>query len=159
VRNSLRLGLVLLVLAFGVAACSSNEKVGSGLQTNVTGGNGQRLGERTTTTAPATTTTGKPVATTAARPTTTVAQAALEIHINEASPQFDPAVGAVRVGSVVRWINSGNKPHSVESDDPGAFASPMIPPGGSWDFKTKATGSFNYTDGTRPYAVGQLQVS
>ena len=157
--KSLRLGLVLLVLAFGVAACSSNEKVGTGLKTNVTGGNGQRLGERTTTTQPATTTTAKPVATTRPRPTTTVAQASLVIHINLNSPQFEPAVGAVRAGSVVRWTNSDSAPHSVESDDPGAFTSPMIPPGGSWDFKTKATGSFNYHDGTRPYAVGQLQVS
>jgi plastocyanin len=159
VRNSLRLGLVLLVLAFGVAACSSNEKVGTGLKTGVTGGSGQRLGERTTTTTPATTTTAKAVTTTRPRPTTTVAQAALEIHIKAQSPQFDPAVGAVRAGSVVRWINSDSQPRSVESDDPGVFTSPMIPPGGSWDFKTKSTGSFNYHDGTRPYAVGQLQVS
>jgi hypothetical protein len=35
----------------------------------------------------------------------------------------------------------------------------MIPPGGTFDFKATTAGSYNYHDGTRPYAVAQLQVS
>jgi hypothetical protein len=48
-------------------------------------------------------------------------------------------------------------PRSVE-DSAGAFRSPTIPPGGSWDYKANTAGTYNYSDGTRPYAVGQLVV-
>lgn len=160
-----RLPLLLLVLVLVAgAACSSDNKVGEGLDTNVKGGSGPRLGEATTTIAPVTTaappaTTAKPVATTA-RPVATTAppaSPALVIKIQAASPQFDPAVGSVRSGSIIRWQNVDSQPRSVEADN-GAFRSPPIPPGGTFDLKAPAPGSYNYHDGTRPYAVAQLQI-
>ena len=154
-----RLGVVTLLLVAGGAACGDDSKVGEGVKTGLTGPGGQRIGERTTTTAPAAAPSTTRAAPTTAKPVTTVApHAALEISIKGQSPQFDPTVGSVRVGSIVRWINTDSQPRSVESDD-GSFASPMLAPGATWDYKTRAAGTFNYHDGTRPFAVGQLQVS
>ncbi|HUR78262.1 MAG TPA: hypothetical protein VMZ22_09970 [Acidimicrobiales bacterium] len=158
--KGLRLVVVSLVLLLGAAACGEDSTVGDEVRTGLTGPGGNRLGERTTTTAGVITTTTARAATATTKAVTTTApvQVALEVKIQAKSPQFDPAVGSVRVGSVVRFINTDSAPHSVEADD-GSFASPIIPPGGHWDYKTRTAGSFNYHDGTRPYAVGQLQVS
>lgn len=173
--------LLLFVVALGgLGACSEDNKVGSGVKVdkNAAGSN-SRLGATTTTAAaaaapttaapaaapittaaPATTAAPKPTPTTAA-PTTTVAQAtAFEIAIygdNSGQRQFEPPQAGVRLGTVVRWVNKDSVARSVESAEAG-FQSPSIPPGGSWDFKTDTKGTFNYQDGTRPYAVGVLQV-
>jgi plastocyanin len=158
VRQRSIVGLLCIAL-LALGACGGNTKVGENIDVNnLKNKGGTRLGEVTTTVAAVTTTpsTTRPVATTR-QVTTTVAQAALEIKIKAAAPQFDPAVGQVRSGSTVRWVNTDSQPRSVEGDS-GTFASPMIPPGGKWDFKVGAPGTYNYHDGTRPYAVGQLQV-
>jgi plastocyanin len=158
--------LAVVALAVGAAACSSDNKVGEGLNTDVKGGT-NRLGEATTTTAPPVTTaapaTAPKAVVTTAKPPVTAAKAApaapaLVIKIQQSSPQFDPALGAVRTGQIVRWQNADSQPRSVEADN-GAFRSPMIPPGGTFDLKAPAPGSYNYHDGTRPYAVAQLQIS
>ena len=60
-------------------------------------------------------------------------------------------------GSTVRWQNNDSVPRSVE-DSGGAFRSPSIPPGGTWDYKASTPGKYSYSDGTRPYAVGELNV-
>jgi plastocyanin len=152
--------VALLIAAMG--ACGSDSKVGEGLNTNdLKGKGGTRLGETTTTKAPPTT--AKPVPTTRPKPTVappttaTAAPIALEIKIQAAAPQFNPAVGQVRNGQVVRWTNADSQTRSVVADS-GAFSSPDIPPGGHWDFKANGVGRYNYHDGTRPYAVGELQI-
>ena len=172
IRRSTILLLSLAMLAVG--ACSEDNEVGTGVKVEKGEGGATRLGETTTTEAPAAPaetappTTAAPVATTAApRPTTTAAPAttapqaaAFEIEIfsdGSGKKQFEPPQAAVRVGTVVRWINRDTQNRSVESADAG-FQSPLIPPGGSFDYKTTETGTFNYQDGTRPYAVGVLQV-
>jgi plastocyanin len=172
-----RAALVLAVLSLMVlGACSEDNEVGSGVKVdkNAAGGN-NRLGGTTTTAAPAATTTAAPTATTAPKtattapkaatttaPTATTAPAAtaFEITINGDSSgkkQFEPPQAGVRLGTVVRWVNRDSVDRVVESQEAG-FQSPTIPPGGSWEYKTEAKGTFNYQDGTRPYAVGVLQV-
>lgn len=168
-RRVLTTALAVIALA---GACSDKSKVGEGIDESQlsSGGSGPRLGETTTTEAPATTTppaavtTAKPAATTAppaTAPPTTAQAVAITIKIQSdttAGGQFNPSQVAVKKGALVRWTNTDTVERSVEADN-GAFQSPMIPAGGSWDYKTVQAGSFNYHDGTRPYAVGALVVS
>jgi plastocyanin len=84
---------------------------------------------------------------------------ALEIKIqgDTQGSQFEPRLGQVRTGTTVKWVNVDSQARSVEADN-GAFRSPSIPPGGSYELRAPAPGTYNYHDGTRPYAVAQLQV-
>lgn len=104
------------------------------------------------------------VATTATTATTAPAAsvATLEIAINgdtSADPPLDPREAAVYVGSVVRWVNRDTVPRSVQATN-GAFRSPMIPPGGTFDYQaTRVTPEpIAYGDGTRPYVNATLEV-
>jgi plastocyanin len=166
-----RIRLLLAVVA-GVAlltgACGDDSEVGAGLDDEgLDGGSGPRLGEATTTVATtAPPVTAAPVTTAPAAPVTTRPPAttapptvALEIKIqgDTQGSQFEPRLGQVRSGSIVKWVNVDSQARSVVADN-GAFRSPSIPPGGSWELRAPAPGTYNYTDGTRPYAVAQLQV-
>jgi plastocyanin len=111
-------------------------------------------------TAGTTPTTAKATATTAPPTTaTTVPQAMLEIAIrsDNADTKFDPENAAVYVGSIVRWVNKDTVARSVQADN-GQFRSPMIAPGATFEYRATKEGTYNYTDGTRPYAIGILQV-
>ena len=150
---------VTLMFVVMASACSSDTKVGEDINLDqLKGKGGTRLGETTTTAASATTApnvTAPPA--TKATPTTAAQAVALEIKIQAAAPQFNPSVGTTRQGTLVRFTNTDTQARSVEADG-GAFVSPSIPPGGHWDLKAPAPGTYNYHDGTRPYAVAQLQV-
>jgi plastocyanin len=167
---------VLMTVLCGVlllAACGGDNKVGDDSLLNFKDQAQQRLGATTTTAAVATTVApgakgqlGLGAATTAppqkAVVTTQPPQQApaFEIDINgdgTASTQFDPAAARVFRGSTVRWVNKDTQPRSVEADT-GAFKSGPIPPGGSWTYQAGTVGTFNYHDGTRPYAVGSFEV-
>lgn len=173
----------LLISATVLAGCGGDEaKTGDKSLLNFQEQANQRLGETTTTTAAPTTTTsvtgpgGKPYSQggtagatpTTARPTATTApptttttspQATLEILIrsDNAETKFEPENAAVYVGSIVRWVNKDTVARSVEADG-GQFRSPPIPPGGKFEYRAIKEGTFNYHDGTRPYAVAILQV-
>lgn len=167
---------VVVVLACAVVlvlgGCGGGNKVGEGLEVAPGGEAGDcRLGECTTTTsAPqvSTSTTAKPVATTAkpvattaqaATTTTTRAQAAFVISIqpDSAGRQFNPSVAKVTRNTLVRWTNTDTVARSVEADD-GSFKSPMLAPGASFEHRPATAGRFDYHDGTRPYAIGYLEV-
>jgi hypothetical protein len=47
---------------------------------------------------------------------------------------------------------------SVVADN-GAFTSPLLPPRSKFDYLANTAGTINCHDGTRPYAVGTLEVS
>jgi plastocyanin len=163
--------VALAVFALGVSACSENNKVGEGVDPSAIGGEGGDGAIRDTTTTEAPTTTAPPTtqapATTRPVPTTKppsttqpVNQIALTIGIHSDTSgknQFEPRQAGVQRGATVRWQNFDEKARSVE-DSGGAFKSPLIPPGGTWDYKANTVGKFNYSDGTRPYAVGELNV-
>jgi plastocyanin len=176
--------LMAVVAPLASAACGSDNKVGNKALLDFKEQANNRLGETTTTTAAATTTTAKgSVATTTTRPgtkagvTTTTAKAGggatattattapkvtqtvreIEILGGAAGEQFEPITQTAYVGSVIRWINKDSVPRSVKADS-GQFASPMIAPGASWDYTAGTVGVFDYSDDTRPYVKGQLQV-
>ena len=164
--------LLTLVFALLVAACSSDNKVGEGVDLSI--GNQveqERLGQATTTVAPPTTAAGadgsqgaigRATTTAPTAPPTTEApkQQFFEIGIhgdNSGTSQFAPSAVAVGKGVTVRWTNRDSVARSVEADN-GAFNSGPIPPGGTFLWKADKAGAFNYTDGTRPYAVGRIEV-
>ena len=111
------------------------------------------LGKATTTTAP--TTTAPP------QTTTTVAEVkAFDVSVNSdnaGTTQFDPSAASIYVGTLIRFTNTDTVPRSVEADS-GEFNSGPIAPGGNWLYKATKAGKFNFHDGTRPYAVGTLEV-
>jgi plastocyanin len=175
VKSLVRIVPLLFLL---LAACGEDNKVGEGVDLGVKSQVEQeRLGARTTTTAPpdtappsqekasvgATTAppTTQPPAPTTAPPTTQAPEkVAIEISINgdsSGTTQFEPSQSRVFAGSLVRWTNKDTVARSVEADG-GAFNSGMLEPGQSFTYRADQVGRFNYTDGTRPYAVGALEV-
>ena len=167
---TVRLRRIALVLALVLtaAACSDESSVGSGVDLSVSDqAEGLRLGETTTTTTTEPTDTGalaigETTTTTAPTTTTTAApeQPAITITINSdtsGTTQFDPSAARVFVGSLVAWTNADSVPRSIEFDDR-SLNSGMIQPGETYLYRADRVGQFNYTDGTRPYAVGTLEV-
>ena len=104
--------------------------------------------------------TSAPVAT--ARPTPPPTQKAAPFAIaingdNTSKPQFDPPAAKVYTGTVITFTNRDSVPRSVVSDN-GVFNSGPIAPGATWQYTAATVGTFNYHDGTRPYAVAYFQV-
>jgi plastocyanin len=164
--------LATVVLGIGLAGCGGNNKVGNNSLVNFKGGVQQRLGATTTTVATATTVGGAgghlgiggaPSTTVAKAVVTTQAPQQQQVQVidingdNAGTTQFDPTPIRVAVGTVVKWVNKDSVPRSVESDT-GAFSSGPIAPGATWPYKAATAGQFNYHDGTRPYAIGSLEV-
>lgn len=165
-----RLVLVAMAALALSGACSNKTKVGSGFHVNdATPTSACRLGECTTTTAPTPTTasrvattqtTARPVTTTTRPVTTTTARSVVyvvKIYPDSAGQQFQPRVATFKAGTVVRWTNTDSVPRSVEGDN-GEFTSPSLAPGASFEWTPRSAGTINYHDGTRPYAVGTLDV-
>jgi plastocyanin len=168
---------VLVLLAVSLAGCKQSNKVGDRGILDVKGASDRAaLGQGTTTllgpptSAPAVSsgaigattvpkTTAAPV-TTAKAVTTTTQRKAFEITINNdktGDTQFVPNAARVYSGTIVRFKNVDSVPRSVVADNQ-AFNSGPIAPGGTWDYTAGTVGKFNFKDGTRPYAVGSLEV-
>jgi plastocyanin len=75
-------------------------------------------------------------------------------------PGFVPGQATVYKGTVIVFTNADSKPRSVVSDpsDPAQFNSGLIAPGASWTWTASVTGTFGYSDGTRPYTTGSFTV-
>jgi len=163
--------VALAVTALAAVGCSEDTAVGEGVNLNIKDkAEGLRLGETTTTTAApeeqeeqgGRAALGDTTTTTVPATTTTVAarEVALQIAINSdtsGSTQFVPSAARVFAGSLVEFVNTDSVPRSVVADN-GAFDSGMIPPGGTWRYDATQPGAYNYHDGTRPYAVGTIEV-
>jgi plastocyanin len=164
---------VALALALSLAACGSKSKVGDKSLLNFKEQSQQQLGEVTTTSAAPTAaaangakagvappTTAARTATTAAPRTATTVATTVDIAINNdnAANAFDPSEVNAAVGTVITWVNHDTVARSVRSDDGSTFTSPSIPPGGSWSYTASKVGSFNYHDGTRPYAIARIEI-
>ncbi|MHB8507252.1 MAG: cupredoxin domain-containing protein [Candidatus Dormibacteria bacterium] len=76
---------------------------------------------------------------------------------NSGQPQFSPPAARVYVGTILVFTNKDSVPRSVVSDND-TFNSGSIAPGASWNYTASTVGTFNYHDGTRPYAVAYFQV-
>lgn len=163
-----RVAAAIAVVAL-VAACGESNEVGSGVDLNFEDQVNQSLDATTTTSPPttvagggqqqgaigeATTTTKPPVATTAAP----IQHFEVAIRGDRAgTSQFDPPVAVVKAGTLVRWTNTDSKPRSVVADG-GQFDSGMLAPGATFVWKASGSGRINYSDGTRPYAVGAVEI-
>jgi plastocyanin len=165
--------LAALLLA-ALVGCGGQQVGNQSLFSGATG-TGAALGGETPTPAPTTTAvatshaTTPPVAGSAApratatpRPAASQAPAAhLAIAVNgdnSGKTQFDPSVANVYPGTQITWTNADTVTRSVVSDTAGQFTSGPIAPGASWSFTAAAAGTYNYHDGTRPYAVASFTV-
>jgi plastocyanin len=168
----LRVASAALLLT-ALVGCGGQQVGNQSLFSSATG-SGQALGGDTPTPAPTSTAvvtshaTTPPVASTAPRATATPKPAAsqapaahLAVAVNSDSSgktQFDPSVANVYPGTQITWTNADTVTRSVVSDTAGQFNSGPIAPGASWSFTATAVGTFNYHDGTRPYAVASFTV-
>ena len=166
--------LVALAPLLLLAACGEDTSVGDESTFEFDQSQAEALGGSTTTTTEAaadtvpeaTTTTAAATATTAPpqqQATTTLPpekqEVSIEVLIQEDSTgqAFKERVVAIPVGGKVRFRNTTSSPRSVVADN-GAFDSGDIAPGAVWIWTATAAGTYNYTDGTRPYAVGTVDV-
>lgn len=160
-----RILAALLMTVVVAAGCGKSNEVGSGVDLNIKDqAEEARLGESTTTVPPSSIPGDRgalgETTTTAPATTTTVQAVTLTIAVNGDSgsaTQFEPSDARVYVGSLVEWVNNDSVARSVIADN-GAFDSGEIPPGGTFRYSATAAGQIAYTDGTRPYAVGTLEV-
>ena len=170
--RALRPILLLCALGLGVAACGDDQAVGDESVLQFDQDDSAAFGATTTeptettlltaTTVPpggaaeATTTTAAVQETTTTLPPEKQ-EVSVEVRILDNSPYFDPSRSAVPVGGKIRFVNAGSKTFNVVSDT-GAFDSGPIAPGAVWIYDANTPGTFNYSDGTRPFAVGSFQV-
>ena len=164
-RTPLRTLAVALAAGLVAVACGSDTKVGSEELTEFEENAGERLGQTTTTKKKTTTTQGasntsSTVTQATQQATSTTSRAVIATITIQGDLQgdaFKPRVQPVYVGGVVEWVNRDTKPHRIKARR-AEFASPEIPPGGSWEYTVDLPpGEYEYTD-DRPYAVGYLQV-
>ena len=161
-----RVIIATAALALLLAGCSDGPKYGEGTDFGSSDGGSDLAFRSSSTVAPdvvetpvtepvETTTTTRAVTTTTAKPQ---AQGyPIRIQSDQATTHFEPRVAQVRVGTPVTFSNGDSVTRSVDFDD-GSFASGPIAPGASVTFTASRAGEFNYSDGTRPYAVGTLRV-
>lgn len=174
----MRAGIAALITAAAVfvgGACANNEDVGSKDLLEFDEQEAGRIGEieaTTTTAVPAPTTSAAPVATTAkpvtttakpaattAPPTTAAAAPAFTVKIISGGQGFDPFNFAVKKGTRLTIVNEDNQARTFTSDEPGAFDSGPLAPGASFTYVADRLGKFNFHDETRPFAVGQMEVT
>jgi len=70
---------------------------------------------------------------------------------------FEPADVAIQPGDTVMWVNRGNTPHTVTSDD-GLFDSEVLNPGESFMFTFPEAGTFSYHCEIHPFMTGSVSV-
>lgn len=95
--------------------------------------------------------TPSPSPTPAATPLSGHAQVVLIVNNSDGSFGFSPATLTILPGTTVTWKNMSAAPHTVTSDDGTTFDSGNIPPGGSFQFKFTAAGSYPYHCNIHPY--------
>jgi len=70
---------------------------------------------------------------------------------------FEPADAAIQPGDTIMWVNEGNTPHTVTSDD-GRFDSEVLNPGESFMFTFPESGTFSYHCEIHPSMTGSVSV-
>jgi plastocyanin len=161
----------LLVVVMAVVGCSSEKKVGSGIDVESLDARARRLGkldlpkqeeggggfvgERE-----------KEAEQQAARQKAQTAAEEEQLQrLREASSVsfsitrsgFDPYYIRVFQGGIISVTNRDSQPRSVVADR-GEFDSGMLQPGDTWSYTAEKVGKFNFHDGTRPFVVGTLEV-
>ena len=70
---------------------------------------------------------------------------------------FEPADAAIQPGDTITWVNEGNHPHTVTSDD-GQFDSEVFNPGESFTVTFPEAGTFPYYCEIHPSMTGSVTV-
>src|SRR5215213_10226640 len=70
---------------------------------------------------------------------------------------FEPADVAIQPGDTIMWVNRGNTPHTVTSDD-GQFDSEVMSPGVPFIFTFPEAGTFSYHCEIHPSMTGSVTV-
>ena len=70
---------------------------------------------------------------------------------------FSPTAVTINFGDTVIWRNADTTNHQVVADS-GAFASPILRPGGTYSFTFRAAGTFRYRDALEPRERGRIVV-
>lgn len=70
---------------------------------------------------------------------------------------FSPNNLTVRSGTNIQWINNDNKQHQIASDS-GAFQSPVLNPGDSYNFYFAKSGIYGYHDALNSTITGTITV-
>jgi len=70
---------------------------------------------------------------------------------------YSPNPANVAVGTTVTWMNNDSVTHDARADG-GAFATPLISPGGSASVKLTTAGSFVYHCSIHPGMVATIVV-
>ncbi len=70
---------------------------------------------------------------------------------------FNPNNLTIRSGTNVQWINNDNKQHQIVSDS-GAFQSPILNPGDSYNFYFAKSGIYGYHDALNSTITGTITV-
>lgn len=165
--------VVALVVGLALSGCAAKAKTGSGVHTTNSGNANLNLGGPPTATRKPTPVRTKPPVVHTQPPvvrTATPAQTvrptqapikAFQIAINgdtSGKRTLDPPDVSVYSGTPITWTNRDTQPRSVVAVN-GAFHSPLIPPGKTFTWTPAAGGKYDYSDGTRPYVNGQIQVT
>ncbi len=77
--------------------------------------------------------------------------------VRMAGTRFEPSTIAIRVGETVRWFNDDGLPHTVSATD-GSWDSGNLPPGGSFERRFDAAGSYAYLCRYHPGMAGTIEV-
>lgn len=70
---------------------------------------------------------------------------------------FEPADTAVQPGDTIMWVNEGNHPHTVTSDD-GQFDSGVLNPGDAYEVTFTGQGTITYHCSIHSSMMGSVSV-
>jgi plastocyanin len=163
---------LILGLALAASACSSGEKVGSGIDVKKLNEKARRLGEFEATKKKGGSAggfVGEQEKQQAEAQRQAAQQEAAQEELNRRAEEesaveftitssgYDPYYIRVFQGGVIQVTNNDTQARTVTADR-GEFDSGSIAPGGKWTYAANTVGKFNFHDETRPFVVGTLEV-
>jgi plastocyanin len=162
---------VLLALLVALVGCSSEKKVGSGIDVEALDAKARRLGKLDLPKeneggggfvgekekAAEEQQTQQNESTAAEEEQLQRLREASSVAFNITRSGYDPYYIRVFKGGVISVTNRDAAARTVTADR-GEFDSGSIPPGETWTYTADRIGKFNFHDGTRPFVVGTLEV-
>jgi plastocyanin len=73
--------------------------------------------------------------------------------------KFDPGSVSAHVGDIVKWSNTGTVMHTVTFDGKPSLSDVSLQPGGTWEVKFDAAGTYAYRCTIHPGMTGTVTVS